>query len=67
MQSLSDEQQVQPRDVDKILNEITAVMMRISAYRRFIYANLNVSIMLYLRARFFFTDGLLACGVYRGA
>ena len=44
--SATDEQQVQPREVDKLLNELAAVIMRASAYRRFLYVNLHVSFLL---------------------
>ena len=31
-----------PRDIDKILNEIAAMVMRFTAFRRFLYGNTEV-------------------------
>ncbi|EJD05663.1 COG4-domain-containing protein [Fomitiporia mediterranea MF3/22] len=40
--SAIEEQSVDPRDVDKVLNEITAMVMRYTAFRRFLYTYLTV-------------------------
>lgn len=41
---MNDSQQTQPKDVDKVLNELAAIIMRASAFRRFMYTNLQVCV-----------------------
>ncbi|KAH8117158.1 COG4-domain-containing protein [Phellopilus nigrolimitatus] len=41
-QMCTDDEEVDPRGIDKVLNEAAAMTMRFSAFRRFLYVNLQV-------------------------